>query len=414
MIDLSAAPACASSLPPEINMRFTAADLEAIRLGSERRCHDVGEVLFEEGDVRVDCRIVISDQLDVYRDNKGQETRVAWLEPGQFPGDVEMRTGQAVWASARTVEGGGVLHIPHDRFQRLLVVNSRLSDMFINAMVARRALARARGRSPITIHGQPYDREAFAFRTSMDKHGNPQVWLDVKADHALLHILATKGLARDDLPVVFRGARERWVRLSLAQLSEALGFDPPSDGACADVLVVGAGNSAGQGAMYLARTAKTGCVIYRGDNIRDTISECLVRRLEKTPNVGLHPACDIHVLKGCEEPLRKIEPNAPQRPEILGAPFVFWVIGAAPITEWLPDTLCKDQNGLVHTSSQMSPPQLMRAGWALERMRSAYEASWPRVYAGGDVRAASVKRAGSAVGEGPVMVQATRAVLANA
>ncbi len=556
MTDLSVA-VPAAPLPPEINVRFSPADLEALGPYGEIRWHEPGDVLFKEGDVRVDCCIVISGQLDVYLYNKGQETRVAWLEPGQFPGDVSILTGQAVWANARMAEPGEVLHISHGNFQRLLVENSRLSDMFINTMVARRALARERGRSSITVVGMPYDRDAFALRTLMDKHGMPYVWMDAEADPALLDILAKKGIARDDLPVIFRGASERWVRPSVAQLSEALGLDLMPDGACADVLVVGAGpaglaaavyaasegltvlaldaeapggqagssskienylgfptgvsgrelaeraavqaqkfgarlagpargsslekidkgykltladgrsvmgravvlatgveyrrlplenlesfegrgvfygatpmeaqlaagaevavvgagNSAGQGAMYLARTAKTVHVIYRRDNIRDTMSEYLVRRLEETPNVVLRPACDIHMLKGCGERLRKIELKTPEGLETLETPFVFLFIGAAPNTDWLPDTLCKDQNGFIHTGPQIGPAQLVRAGWSLERMPSAYETSWPRVYAVGDARAGSVKRVASAVGEGSVVVQAIHAALSDA
>lgn len=567
MTDLSAAPAPAAtaptspapaaSPPPEINMRFMGDDLEALIPYGVVQRHEKGDVLFKEGDVQVDCCIVLSGQLDVYLYNKGQESRVAWLEPGQFPGDVSILTGQAVWANARMAQSGEVLHVPHANFQRLLVENSRLSDMFINTMVARRARARELGRSSITVVGLPYDRESYAVRALLDRFGMPYVWLDAEADPALLDILAKKGLARDDLPVVFRGRDQRWVRPGLATLSEALGLDLMPDGACADVIVVGAGpaglaaavyaasegltvlaldaeapggqagssskienylgfptgvsgrelaeraavqaqkfgarlagparatalekidngykltladgrsvmghavvlstgveyrrlplgnlesfegrgvfygatpmeaqlaagaevavvgagNSAGQGAMYLARTAKKVHVIYRRTNIRDTMSEYLVRRLEETPNVEFHPACDIQMLKGCGERLRKIELKTPEGPEILETPFVFLFIGAAPNTEWLPETLCKDQNGFIHTGSQISPAQLVRAGWALERMPSAYETSWPRVYAVGDARAGSVKRVASAVGEGSVVVQAIHAALADA
>jgi thioredoxin reductase (NADPH) len=546
-----------SAVPAAVNLRFTPADIEALLPYGEVLRHPAGAVLFTEGDRRVDCHVVIEGQLDVYLHEKGQETRVAWLEPGQFPGDVAILTGQAVWANARMATDGAVLHIPHARFQRLLVENARLSDMFINTMIARRARARDLGRSSITVVGASYDRETLVVRGLLDKHGMPYAWMDVEADPALLDILAAKGIARADLPVVFRGRGERWVRPSLMQLSEALGLDLLPDGACADVIVVGAGpaglaasvyaaseglsvltldadapggqagssskienylgfptgvsgrelaeraavqaqkfgariagparaasleridkgyclrladgrsvlgravvlatgveyrrlelenlehfegrgvfygatpmeaqlatgaevavvgagNSAGQGAMYLARTAKTVHVLFRRANIRDTMSEYLVRRLEETPNVVLHPACDIRLLQGCEERLRTIVVRTPEGEETLETPFVFLFIGAAPNTEWLPATLCKDAGGFIHTGAAIGPAQLVRAGWGLERMPSAYETSWPRVYAVGDTRAGSVKRVASAVGEGSVVVQAIHAALGEA
>jgi thioredoxin reductase (NADPH) len=179
----------------------------------------------------------------------------------------------------------------------------------------------------------------------------------------------------------------------------------------AEVAVVGAGNSAGQGAMFLARTSKRVHVLYRRGDIRETMSEYLVRRLEETPNIVLHAACDVTLLQGCEDRLRCIEIKKPSGIQTLETPFVFLFIGAAPNTAWLPDTLCKDKNGFIHTGPEIGPSQLVRAGWNLERMPSAYETSWPRVYAVGDVRASSVKRVASAVGEGSVVVQAIHAAL---
>jgi thioredoxin reductase (NADPH) len=540
----------------ELNLRFTPEDIAELMAYGEVRAHAAGDVLFTEGDVGVDCLIVLSGQLDVYLFNKGVETRSAWLEPGQFPGDVSILTGQAVWANARMAVAGDILHISHASFQRLLMENSRLSDAFINTMVARRGRARELGRSSITLVGMPFDRDAFAIRNLLTKHGLPFSWVDAEADPGVIEIMMRKGLSKDDLPLLFRGKSERYSRPTLAKVSELLGLDLMPDGACADVpivgagpaglaaavyaaseglsvlaldadapggqagssskienylgfptgvsgrdlaeratiqaqkfgarlagparaaslekidkgyqlvledgrsvmgravvlatgveyrrlpldnlesfegrgvfygatpmeaqlcagaevAVVGAGNSAGQGAMYLARTAKTVHVIYRRADIRDTMSEYLVRRLEETPNVVLHPACDIHLLKGCQERLREIEIKTPEGTSTLATPFIFLFIGAAPNTEWLPGTICKDKNGFITSGTDIAPAQLVRAGWSLERMPSAYETSWPRVYAVGDARSGSVKRVASAVGEGSVVVQAIHAALAE-
>ncbi|MBY0447628.1 MAG: NAD(P)/FAD-dependent oxidoreductase, partial [Hyphomonadaceae bacterium] len=182
----------------------------------------------------------------------------------------------------------------------------------------------------------------------------------------------------------------------------------------AKVAVVGAGNSAGQGAMFLAQTAAEVHVLYRRPDIRETMSEYLVSRLESLPNVFLHPETEIEALKGCEERLRKIGCRVGEDGEReLDTPFVFLFIGAKPCSDWLPASIARDASGFISTGPALTPRDLVKAGWSLERMPTLYETSWPRVYAVGDVRAGSVKRVASAVGEGSVCVQFIHQALAE-
>ena len=185
----------------------------------------------------------------------------------------------------------------------------------------------------------------------------------------------------------------------------------------ADVVIVGAGNSAGQGAVFLARTARHVHVLYRRADIRDTMSEYLVRRLEEQPNITLHPETQISGLDGTGQGdlkrLRALKAKSPQGEFEIEAGFVFLFIGAVPFTGWLPPGLARDTKGFVKTGTQIEPRELVRAGWAADRMPSAYETSLERVYAVGDVRSASVKRVASAVGEGSVVVSAVHAALAE-
>jgi thioredoxin reductase (NADPH) len=188
-----------------------------------------------------------------------------------------------------------------------------------------------------------------------------------------------------------------------------------------EVAIVGAGNSAGQGAIFLSQTAKQVHVLYRRADIRETMSEYLVRRLEETPNITLHPQTQIDALHGID--------GADDRDDRLVAcsfktaadgkvsrcetPFVFLFVGARPYTQWLPDDLTCDDYGFVCTGSALGNLDLVKAGWNLDRMPSEYETSWPRVYAVGDVRAGSVKRVASAVGQGSVVVSALHQALAE-
>ena len=189
-----------------------------------------------------------------------------------------------------------------------------------------------------------------------------------------------------------------------------------------EVAIVGAGNSAGQGAVFLSQTAKAVHVLYRRPDIRETMSEYLVRRLEEAPNIHLHPSTQIDVLHGIEgaDPMhdRLVETtfrnNVTGETERCETPFVFLFVGAAPFTGWLPQHMSCDEKGFVKTGTDLANIDLVRAGWSLERMPTRYETSWPRVYAVGDVRIGSVKRVASSVGEGSVVVSDIHRAIAEA
>lgn len=188
-----------------------------------------------------------------------------------------------------------------------------------------------------------------------------------------------------------------------------------------EVVVVGAGNSAGQGAVFLSGSAKKVHILYRRADIRETMSEYLVKRLEETSNIYLHPETEISALHGIEgaDELDDRLLSITHKHRTSGAigtceaPFVFLFVGAKPFTGWLPADMTCDKTGFVKTGSDLANLDLVKAGWSLERMPSEYETSWPRVYAVGDVRAGSVKRVASAVGQGSVVVSHIHGAIAE-
>ena len=188
-----------------------------------------------------------------------------------------------------------------------------------------------------------------------------------------------------------------------------------------EVVVVGAGNSAGQGAAFLSATADKVHVMFRRADIRETMSEYLVKRLEETPNIYLHPETEISALHGVEgadeldDRLVSISHihRGTGETDTCNTPFVFLFVGAKPFTNWLPQNLTCDRTGFVRTGADLENLDLVKAGWSIERMPSEYETSWPRVYAVGDVRAGSVKRVASAVGQGSVVVSHIHSAIAD-
>jgi thioredoxin reductase (NADPH) len=172
-----------------------------------------------------------------------------------------------------------------------------------------------------------------------------------------------------------------------------------------DVYIVGGGNSAGQAAIHLAKYARHVTLVMRGDGLSDTMSRYLVSFLSNADRISLRPRTLIVDGDG-DTRLRRLtlERTDGRDREVVPADALFVMIGADPHTGWLPPEIARDDNGFVLTG-----PGILGAGlpelWPLERLPLGLETSVPGVFAAGDVRADSVKRVASAVGEGAVAVR---------
>ena len=182
-------------------------------------------------------------------------------------------------------------------------------------------------------------------------------------------------------------------------------------GLCDDVevIVVGGGNSAGQAAVFLSGHARHVHMLVRGDSLADSMSDYLVKRIDASDTITLHTQCEIVRLEG-DDSLKKVTCRHKDSDEevVREICHVFLMIGASPNAAWCRESLLTDQNGFLCTGAEV----LRHGHWEREdRDPNTFETSWPGVFAVGDVRAGSVKRVASAVGEGSVCVQAIHGVL---
>src|ERR1700724_2531281 len=178
-----------------------------------------------------------------------------------------------------------------------------------------------------------------------------------------------------------------------------------------DVVVVGGGNSAGQAAVFLAGSCRHVHMLVRSDGLAESMSQYLIRRIRDTPNITLHTRTQLTSLEGSDR-LERVswmprngEPVAPDLRH------VFLMTGAQPHTRWLQGCVVLDDHGFVKTGPDLGKEQLADAHWNLPRPPYLLESSVPGVFAAGDVRAGSVKRIASAVGEGSICVQFVHRVL---
>lgn len=185
-----------------------------------------------------------------------------------------------------------------------------------------------------------------------------------------------------------------------ASLTEAL--------SCKDqpIFIVGAGNSAGQAAVYLAQFASNVTLLVRGDSLARSMSQYLIERIETAPNIQVRLQTTVAAVCGDGHlEAVMVRDNTTGQEETCPAAAIFIFIGAVPRTDWLDGVVRRDSRGFILTGPQTLEDGKPPKGWNLDRPPFLLESSLPGVFAVGDVRATSVKRVASAVGEGSIAVQ---------
>jgi thioredoxin reductase (NADPH) len=179
-----------------------------------------------------------------------------------------------------------------------------------------------------------------------------------------------------------------------------------------EVVIVGGGNSAGQAAVFLSQTARHVHILVRSEGLKTTMSRYLIRRIEDSRRITIHPYTEIESLEG-DDHLAKVtwvNKRTGER-ESRAIRHVFMMTGAKPATEWLSGGIALDGRQFIKTGPELTPADLQAANWPLTRPPHLLETSVPGVFAVGDVRAGSTKRCASAVGEGAIAVALVHQVL---
>jgi thioredoxin reductase (NADPH) len=174
------------------------------------------------------------------------------------------------------------------------------------------------------------------------------------------------------------------------------------------VVVIGGANSAGQAAVYFSDYASKVTILVRGDSLASSMSHYLIERLSTLPNVEVLTRTEAIAAEGTDGHLSQLRLRDPdgERDETVDACFVF--IGALPRTDWLDGVVARDDRGFI-----LSGADVREHGWPLEREPLVLETSVPGVFVAGDVRARSIKRVASAVGEGSMAVSLIHQYLAE-
>lgn len=178
--------------------------------------------------------------------------------------------------------------------------------------------------------------------------------------------------------------------------------------ACRDkeVFIVGGGNSAGQGAVYLAQFAKTVRILIRRPDLSTSMSSYLIDQIDAIPNIEVQGRRQVSAAKGdghLEQLL--IENLDDQSTHEVPADALFIFIGARPYTEWLSNQVIRNEKGYLKTGNDLLRDPAFAKVWKRDREPFLLETCVPGIFAAGDVRAGAMNRVASAVGEGAMAIK---------
>jgi len=178
------------------------------------------------------------------------------------------------------------------------------------------------------------------------------------------------------------------------------------------VYIIGGANSAGQSAMYFSKYARKVTMLVRAESLQNSMSKYLIDQIAATSNIEVRTRCQVVEALG-EVRLECLRLCGPEGEETVPASGLYIFIGAAPNTDWLPDSVMRDANGFLLSGPDLKVDGKTVKGWNQGREPYLLETSVPGIFVAGDVRHGSVKRVASSVGEGSISVQFIHQYLAG-
>jgi thioredoxin reductase (NADPH) len=232
---------------------LTEQQIERIRHFAEPRSIEVGQILYEPGFDTPPVYVVLSGEIKILAIGGGQESTVTSYKAGQFSGELLMIAGRKSIYRCQAIKPGTVLELQASDLRTLIAKDAELSDIFMNAFLARRLSLKTAGHGNVVVLGSRYSAGTLAVREFLTRDGHPFAYLDLDSDQTTQELLDRFEVSIADIPVVICNNAKVLRNPSLNQLADSLGFNSHiDDSQVRDLVVIGAGPAGLAAAVYAA------------------------------------------------------------------------------------------------------------------------------------------------------------------
>jgi thioredoxin reductase (NADPH) len=246
---------------PHLSPPMDADQVALMRRYGQAQPTTAGQVLFREGDRAYDFIVVLSGAVTLVDHEAGVERELGTFVPGRFLPEMNILTGERLFATAVVTEAGSILVVPSDRLREVIAQDQELGDLIVQTCLRRRQWL-AQHRAGLEIVGSRSSPDARRLREFAARNRLPHVWVDLDTDPAAGAVLAHQGLGTSDTPVVLMRGGEVLRNPSNGQLARAAGFGTAAlPHKIFDVAVIGAGPAGLAASVYGASEGLATAVI---------------------------------------------------------------------------------------------------------------------------------------------------------
>jgi len=231
------------------NPTLTEEQIDRIREVAILRNVSSGEVLYEPSQLDFPLFVVLRGVVTNTR--TGEDNKVlAVRRAGQFTGEMSLISGRRSLIKARVAEGGTLLELTRDQVFALMAKDTELSEVFMEAFVARRLLMIQLGEGNVVLFGTKSSARTLALREFLTRNAHPFTYVDINADSAPNALMDRLCVRTSEIPVVYCNSRHVLRNPSISELAQCLDLNIDADKSVRDVVVIGAGPAGLAASVY--------------------------------------------------------------------------------------------------------------------------------------------------------------------
>jgi thioredoxin reductase (NADPH) len=233
--------------------RLTAEQINRIRPWSKLRKVEVGEVLFDAGDLDIPFFVVLSGAMEILRPDMHGDRVIVKHEAGGFTGEITMISGRRGLMRGRVTEAGEFLEMSSDQLRTLVAKDAELSDIFMRAFILRRVTLINSGEGNAILMGSRHSAKTLRLREFLTRNGHPHSYVDLDTDTGAQEMLDHFHFTMEEIPVVICNNKTVLRSPSIQELARCLGLNEHIKASeVRDLVIVGAGPSGLAAAVYAA------------------------------------------------------------------------------------------------------------------------------------------------------------------